>query len=31
MGDVVYKVEIPITRIEGPLRHARLPADERSG
>ena len=28
MGDVVYTAEIEIVRDRGPLRHARLPAEE---
>lgn len=27
MGDVVYRAEIPITRVRGPLRLARMPAE----
>jgi hypothetical protein len=27
MGELVYKAEIPIARIKGPLRIARMPAE----
>jgi hypothetical protein len=27
MGEVVYKAEIPLTRIKGPLRLAKLPTE----
>lgn len=27
MGEVVYRTEIPLTRIKGPLRTAQLPAE----
>ena len=27
MGDIIYRAEIPITRVEGPLRLAHLPAE----
>jgi hypothetical protein len=28
MSDVVYKAEIPLTRVKGPLRLAYMPAEE---
>ena len=28
MGDVVYRAEIPITRVKGPLRLAQMPAEK---
>ena len=28
MGDVVYQAVIPLTRIKGPLRMARMPAEQ---
>jgi hypothetical protein len=27
MGEVVYKAEIPLTRIKGPLRLAKMPSE----
>ena len=27
MGEVIYRAEIPLTRVKGPLRLARLPAE----
>ena len=27
MGEVVYRAEIPLTRVKGPLRLAKLPAE----
>jgi len=27
MGDVVYRAEIPLTRVKGPLRLAQLPTE----
>jgi hypothetical protein len=27
MGEVVYRAEIPLTRVKGPLRLARLPTE----